>query len=105
LRDRWGAHPGPLVFPSATLSAAGGFDYVRARLGLGDAAADATFPSPFSYRRQALIYIASDLPDPTDERFPAAAAARALALCRASRGRALLLFPRFRHLPVPEQRL
>jgi ATP-dependent DNA helicase DinG len=105
LRERWEAHPGPLVFTSATLSAAGGFEYVRDRLGLGDAAADATFPSPFCYSRQALVYIASDLPDPTDERFPAAAAARALDLCRASRGRALLLFTSFRNLRVAEQRL
>jgi ATP-dependent DNA helicase DinG len=105
LRERWGAHPGPLVFTSATLSAAGGFDYVRARLGLGDAAADASFPSPFSYSRQALIYIATDLPDPTDDRFAAAAAARALALCKASRGRALLLFTSFRNLRVAEQHL
>jgi ATP-dependent DNA helicase DinG len=105
LRERWGAHPGPLIFTSATLSAAGGFEYVRERLGLGDVAADATFPSPFSYRRQAMIYIASDLPDPTDERFPAACAARALALCRASRGRALLLFTSFRNLRVAEQLL
>src|SRR5256885_14729275 len=42
LRERWGAHPGPLVFTLATLSAAGRFEYVRERLGLGDVAADAT---------------------------------------------------------------
>jgi ATP-dependent DNA helicase DinG len=105
LRERWGAHAGPLVFTSATLSAAGDFEYVRQRLGLGDAAADASFPSPFSYAHQALVYIATDLPDPTDERFAAAAAARALALCRASRGRALLLFTSFRNLRVAEQHL
>jgi ATP-dependent DNA helicase DinG len=103
LRERWSAHPGPLVFTSATLSAAGGFEYVRGRLGLGDVAADATFPSPFCYRRQALVYIATDLPDPSDDRFPAAAAARALELCRVSRGRALLLFTSFRNLRVAEQ--
>src|SRR6185436_12082276 len=38
LKQRFEAHPGPLVFTSATLSAAGGFEYVRERLGLGDAA-------------------------------------------------------------------
>jgi ATP-dependent DNA helicase DinG len=105
LRQRWDAHPGPLVFTSATLSAAGGFEYVRERLGLGDAAADATFPSPFSYRKQALIYVAADLPDPTHDVFAPAAADRVLELCHASGGRALILFTSFRNLRVAEQRL
>ena len=105
LKQRFEAHPGPLVFTSATLSTGGGFEYVRDRLGLGDAAADATFPSPFRYARQALIYVASDLPDPTDDAFGAAAAERALELCRASAGRALLLFTSFRNLRVTEEKL
>src|SRR6185436_17674485 len=105
LKQRFEAHPGPLVFTSATLSAAGGFEYVRERLGLGDAAADATFPSPFRYARQALVYVATDLPDPTEEGFAALAAERALELCRASAGRALLLFTSFRNLRVAEERL
>jgi ATP-dependent DNA helicase DinG len=105
LRQRFDAHPGPLVFTSATLSAAGGFEYVRDRLGLGDTAADATFPSPFTYRKQALIYVATDLPDPTHDSFPIAAAKRALELCRASRGRALVLFTSFRNLRIAEEHL
>jgi ATP-dependent DNA helicase DinG len=103
LKQRFEAHVGPLVFTSATLSAAGGFEYVRERLGLGDVAADASFPSPFRYAKQALIYVATDLPDPTADRFPAAAAERALELCRASGGRALLLFTSFRNLRVAEE--
>ncbi len=100
------AHPGPVIFTSATLSTGGSFQFVRERLGLGDAAAEASFPSPFRYSEQALIYLATDLPDPTDERrFPAAAAARMLALCRASRGRALLLFTSFRNLRLAETHL
>jgi ATP-dependent DNA helicase DinG len=105
LKQRFEAHPGPLVFTSATLSAAGGFEYVRERLGLGDVAADATFPSPFRYARQALLYVATDLPDPTLDGFSAAVAERALELVRASRGRALLLFTSFRNLRVAEEKL
>jgi ATP-dependent DNA helicase DinG len=103
LRKRFDDHPGPLIFTSATLSAGGGFEYVRERLGLGDSAADATFPSPFSYHRQALVYVATDLPDPTSDRFAVEAAERALELCRASRGRALLLFTSFRNLRIAEE--
>jgi ATP-dependent DNA helicase DinG len=99
------AHPGPLVFTSATLTAGGSFAYVRERLGLGDAAAGAVFPSPFRYREQALLYIATDLPDPTDEAFAAAAATRLHELCSASGGRALLLFTSFRNLRVAEAHL
>ena len=92
LGARWNDHPGPLVFTSATLSVGERFDYVRDRLGLGDAASEATFASPFRYSEQALVYLPVDLPDPNDERFAAAAAERALTLCHIAGGRALVLF-------------
>ena len=103
LRESFDRHPGPLVFTSATLSAGGHFDYIRGRLGLTDTASESSFPSPFHYSEQALLYLAVDLPDPTHEGFAAAAAERALALCRLSRGRALLLFTSFRNLRVAEE--
>ncbi len=98
LAAAFGAHPGAAIFTSATLTVTGAFDYVRQRLGLGDTAAEAIYPSPFRYDRQALLYVAVDLPEPTDERFPAAAAERAAELCRITHGRALLLFTSFRNL-------
>ena len=105
LRESFDRHPGPIVFTSATLSAGGRFDYIRSRLGLTDTASESNFPSPFHYSEQALLYLAVDLPDPTHESFAAAAAERALELCRLSRGRALLLFTSFRNLRVTEDRL
>jgi ATP-dependent DNA helicase DinG len=105
LRESFDRHPGPIVFTSATLSAGGCFDYIRSRLGLTDTASESSFPSPFHYREQALLYLAADLPDPTHEGFAAAAAERALQLCRLSRGRALLLFTSFRNLRIAEERL
>ena len=98
LAQAFAAHPGPAIFTSATLTVAGTFDYVRQRLGLGDTAADAVFPSPFRYDRQALLYVAADLPEPTDDRFADAAAARAAELCEITDGRALLLFTSYRNL-------
>jgi ATP-dependent DNA helicase DinG len=98
LSEAFAAHPGAAIFTSATLTVAGSFSYVRQRLGLGDTAAEAVFPSPFRYERQALLYVAVDLPEPTDDRFPAAAAERAAELCRITDGRALLLFTSFRNL-------
>ena len=104
------AHPGPLIFTSATLSTRGsagegpgaGFAYLRQRLGLADTASESVFPSPFQYHEQALLYLATDLPDPTLESYPAAAGRRMLELARASRGRALLLFTSFRNLRLCE---
>jgi len=103
LRQSFDAHPGPLIFTSATLSTASSFSYMRQRLGLDDTAAEAIFPSPFRYREQAMLYIAEDLPDPTHDGFAQAAAKRALELCRLSRGRALLLFTSFRGMRIAEE--
>ncbi|MBN2575112.1 MAG: ATP-dependent DNA helicase [Deltaproteobacteria bacterium] len=103
LAESFSRHAGPLIFTSATLSTVGSFSYVRERLGLADTAAEAVFASPFRFDLQALLYIAEDLPDPTHESFAAAAAERALALCRLSHGRALLLFTSFRNLRVAEE--
>ena len=96
------ACPGPLVFTSATLTVAGTFDFIRERVGLGDAAAEATYASPFRYARQSLLYVATDLPDPRADAFPRAAAARMLDLAAITSGRALLLFTSFRNLRVAE---
>jgi ATP-dependent DNA helicase DinG len=93
-------HAGPLIFTSATLTVAGKFDYVRQRLGLGDMASEAAFPSPFRYHEQALFYIAPDLPEPNAEGFATEAAARCAELCEITEGRALLLFTSFRNLHV-----
>lgn len=103
LRTSFDAHPGPLVFTSATLSTSGSFSYMRERLGLSDTAAEAIFPSPFRYDKQALLYIAEDLPDPAHEGFATLAARRGLELCRYSRGRALFLFTSFRGLRIAEE--
>ena len=95
-------HSGAMIFTSATLSVGKDFSYVQKRLGLRDTADEVTFPSPFRYHQQALVYLPADLPDPTHRNYAEAAAARALELCVASRGRALLLFTSFRSLRVAE---
>jgi len=99
------ACPGPIILTSATLTVAGSFGYLRARTGLGDTAADATFPSPFNYARQSLLYLATDLPEPNEETFPTAAAARMAELCAITGGRALLLFTSFKNLRIAEAQL
>jgi ATP-dependent DNA helicase DinG len=96
------ACPGALVFTSATLTVAGSFGFIRERAGLGDAAAEAAYASPFRYARQALLYVPTDLPEPKAEGFPLASAARMAELAAITGGRALLLFTSFRNLRVAE---
>ena len=52
------------VLTSATLAVAGGFDYVKSRLGLEDART-LVVPSHFDYASQALLYIPNHLPNPS----------------------------------------
>ena len=59
-------------------------------------------PSPFRYDRQALLYVAPDLPDPNHDGFPLRAAARMAELCAVTGGRALLLFTSFRNMRIAE---
>jgi ATP-dependent DNA helicase DinG len=95
--------PGSIIFTSATLTTGGSFSYLRNRLGLADTAAEEVVASPFHFEKQALLYVAEDLPDPTHEGFSVAAGERMHQLCSYSSGRALLLFTSFRSLRVVEK--
>ncbi|MCU1282959.1 MAG: helicase c2, partial [bacterium] len=79
------------IFTSATLTAGGSFEFVRARLGL-ESAMEERLASPFDYAQQALLYVPKDLPEPADPAFVDAAAARMLELVQITDGRAFLLF-------------
>jgi ATP-dependent DNA helicase DinG len=96
------AGPTP-VLTSATLTAAGTFEYTRQRLGLDDAD-ELVVPSPFDYTRQAMLYVPRDLP-PATEGFSAAAAARTAELLAITQGRAFLLFTSHRALREAATRL
>jgi ATP-dependent DNA helicase DinG len=76
---------------SATLAVAGGFDYIRQRLGL-DHARESIVPSHFDYESQAILYVPPDLPDPRTPQFAAQAADLVRRLLAITRGRAFVLF-------------
>jgi ATP-dependent DNA helicase DinG len=87
-----------VVLTSATLTAAGEFDYLRERLN-ADEADTLVVGSPFDYENSALLYLATDIPEPGDTRAYQHALNRALVeLCKASRGRALILFTSYSQL-------
>jgi predicted DnaQ family exonuclease/DinG family helicase len=80
-----------VVLTSATLSAGGSFRYIKERLGVEDAA-ELMLGSPFDYKRAALVLLPTDVPEPTHPAYPRAVEEAVVALCTASRGRALVLF-------------
>jgi DNA polymerase-3 subunit epsilon/ATP-dependent DNA helicase DinG len=80
-----------VVLTSATLSAEGRFDFLRERLGLDDAD-ELMLGSPFDFPNSTLIALPTDLPDPNEPDFVAAISETLIDACRASQGRALVLF-------------
>ncbi len=86
------------ILTSATLAVGRQFDYLRGRLGLAGEVAPRTeallLDSPFDYRRNVLVGIPDDLPEPTDrERDFLHPAARFIwRALKVSRGRSLVLF-------------
>jgi ATP-dependent DNA helicase DinG len=91
------------VLVSATLTVAGGFDFVRRRLGI-DSAREVVLDSPFDHGSQSLVYLPAHLPDPRTEPYEEVAD-ELLALCRLSRGRALVLTSSYRALEALADRL
>lgn len=61
----------PAILTSATLMVGGDYRYIRGRLGLaGDLAVrEYSYQSPFDYKRQVLLGVATDLADPAERDF------------------------------------
>lgn len=79
------------VLTSATLSIAGTFDYVAGRLGL-NGSRTLQVESPFDYKSSTLLFIPQDVPEPGTPGHQRAVERLLVDLCRATEGRALVLF-------------
>ncbi len=90
LNDRLFSQVGTAVLTSATLASAGSFNFIKARLGIGEAA-ELIAESNFDYEQQAILYLPPRMPDPRDPAFTEAAAAEIIKLLLASQGRAFVL--------------
>ncbi len=80
------------VLTSATLSVEKNFAYIKSRLGLGDWADELAVGSPFDFKRAALVFIPSDIPEPGEPGYQKAVEQTLIELARATQGRALVLF-------------
>ncbi|MSQ54377.1 MAG: ATP-dependent DNA helicase [Betaproteobacteria bacterium] len=91
-------HPRAWVLTSATLAVGEDFSHFQREIGIDDAETR-TWPSPFDFASQALLYMPKGLPaDPNDPAFTDAVIEAVLPVLRASGGRAFLLFATLRAL-------
>jgi ATP-dependent DNA helicase DinG len=80
-----------VLLTSATMTIDGSFGYVRSRLG-ADRAQELQVASPFNYPESTLLYLANDVPEPGHPGHQRELQQTLLELCRATRGRAMVLF-------------
>ena len=92
-----------VILTSATLTAAGEFDYLRERLQAVDAY-ELALGSPFDYENAALLYLANDIPEPKQRSgYQHAVNQTILDLCRSVGGRTLVLFTSYAQLRATSQ--
>lgn len=82
----------PVVLTSATLTVGGGFESIKAALGLTDASVETLdVGSPFDYAKQGILYVARHLPPPGRDGIPEEALDEVGDLVEAAGGRTLVL--------------
>lgn len=96
--------PRAWIFTSATLAVKNDFSHYAAQMGLWDEAAQ-SWPSPFDYETQGLLYVPQDLPNPNSFEYTDAVIDAALPLIEASGGRAFLLCTTLRAVTRAAERL
>jgi DNA polymerase-3 subunit epsilon/ATP-dependent DNA helicase DinG len=80
-----------VVLTSATLCTEGEFDFIRERLSAWEAE-EAAVGSPFDYASSTLLYLPIDIPEPYQAYYQRMVEETLVDLCRATRGRTLVLF-------------
>ena len=93
-----------VIFTSATLSSQQSFRYYCDRLGLDGIASD-SFDSPFDYQKQAMLYLPSHLPEPSDDRYPLIFGELCRELVEACTGHCFILFTSYRMLTLTAEYL
>jgi ATP-dependent DNA helicase DinG len=82
--------PRTWIFTSATLAVKRDFSYFAERMGLENEVAH-SWPSPFDYERQAVLYVPVGLPQPHESGYTDAVVTAALPVIEAAGGRTFLL--------------
>jgi len=79
------------VLTSATMTAGGSFDFIRGRLGIGQAR-KLIVESHFDFKRQAVLYLPRSMPDPRSRDFLDASVDEIVRILEVTSGRAFVLF-------------
>lgn len=96
--------PRAWIFTSATLAVKNDFNHYMSQMGLWDEPAR-TWPSPFDYASQGLLYVPADLPQPNSLDYTDAVIDAALPMIEASGGRAFFLCTTLRAVNRAAERL
>ncbi len=92
-----------VILTSATLTVGGDFDYLKSRLN-AEMADELVVGSPFDYQSAALVYVANDIPEPSDGNGHQRAIESGLVrLAKATHGRMLVLFTSYAQLKRTSQ--
>ncbi len=92
------------IFTSATLAVNNDFQHYASQMGLWDEPAK-SWPSPFDYGRQGLLYVPQNLPQPNSPDYTDAVIDTALPVIEAAGGRAFLLCTTIRAVNRAAERL
>jgi ATP-dependent DNA helicase DinG len=92
------------VMTSATLTVEGSFDYVKGRLGVGDADS-VRVKSEFDFNEQAILYLPRKMPSPKSPEFADAVGREVLDLLTRTAGRAFVLFTSYAMLRTVHDRV
>lgn len=91
-----------VILTSATLTTDNQFDFMKTRLGLdqlkGRAISEHIYKSPFNYKKQAVLFVPTDIPDPSRVEFQDALIFQIASCIRASSGNAFVLFTSYQLL-------
>lgn len=83
------------IFTSATLQVNKNFDHFSKAMGIEEFLSG-TWPSPFDYKNQSVLYLPPGLPEPSDRNYTEQLINSVLPVLEASKGRAFLLFTSYR---------
>lgn len=78
------------IFTSATLSVDNKFDHFQNIMGLNDAKTE-KYDSPFDYKKNSLLYVPQDMPDPSHNSYNLSLVKKIIPLVKSAKGRTFIL--------------
>ena len=87
-----------MILCSATMSTGNNFDFFKNRVGLTREVIEVQGDPYFDYKKQAILYLPKEFPEPNSAEFPEALAGQYQSILLASQGRAFCLFTSYKNM-------